>query len=151
MKLESKHLIPYLLYKLRLKEKNWNYIYLMVGITFSHIYATEIGDDEIFDIDILEQNIKPILHPLSDLTKEIEHNGERFTPIKLIQLFIDPNFPYSHDGEESWEVFYQSANDTWQIDKNCSYKVIEKLFEWHFDVFGLIDQGLAIDINTLKI
>ena len=26
----------------------------------------------------------------------------------------------------------------------------QKLFEWHFDVFGLIDAGLAIDINTLE-
>jgi hypothetical protein len=27
---------------------------------------------------------------------------------------------------------------------------VQKLFEWHFDVFGLISKGLAIDINTLK-
>jgi alanyl-tRNA synthetase len=27
--------------------------------------------------------------------------------------------------------------------------VFEKLFKMHFDVFGLIDKGLAIDINTL--
>ena len=26
----------------------------------------------------------------------------------------------------------------------------EKLFEWHFDIFGLIEKGLAIDINTLS-
>jgi len=24
------------------------------------------------------------------------------------------------------------------------------LFKWHFDVFGLIKKGLAVDINTLK-
>jgi hypothetical protein len=30
-----------------------------------------------------------------------------------------------------------------------NYEDIVKLFEWHFDVFGLIDAGLAIDINTL--
>jgi len=29
-------------------------------------------------------------------------------------------------------------------------QLFEKLFEWHFDVFGLIEKGLAIDINTLK-
>ena len=28
--------------------------------------------------------IKPILHPLSDLTKEIEHKGEKFYPIDKI-------------------------------------------------------------------
>ena len=28
--------------------------------------------------------------------------------------------------------------------------ICEKLFEWHFDVFGLIEKWLAIDINTLN-
>lgn len=26
----------------------------------------------------------------------------------------------------------------------------QKLFEWHFDVFGLIEKGLAVDINTIE-
>ncbi len=30
-----------------------------------------------------------------------------------------------------------------------NYIVMEKLFEWHFDVFKLIPEGLALDINTL--
>lgn len=30
------------------------------------------------------------------------------------------------------------------------YDAMQKLFEWHFDVFGLIEAGLAIDINTLS-
>ena len=30
-----------------------------------------------------------------------------------------------------------------------SYGLVSKLIEWHFDVFGLIEKGLAIDINTL--
>ncbi len=33
--------------------------------------------------------------------------------------------------------------------KNCPYEVMEKLLSWHFDVFSLIEKGLAIDINTL--
>jgi hypothetical protein len=27
---------------------------------------------------------------------------------------------------------------------------VEKLLEWHFDIYGLIEAGLAIDINTLE-
>ena len=27
--------------------------------------------------------------------------------------------------------------------------IINKLFEWHFDVFGLLENNLAIDKNTL--
>ena len=30
-----------------------------------------------------------------------------------------------------------------------NYGIVEKFIEWHFDIFGLIEQGLAIDINTL--
>ena len=37
----------------------------------------------------------------------------------------------------------------YKIDE-LSYKVFVKLLELHFDVFHLIPQGLAIDINTLK-
>ena len=29
------------------------------------------------------------------------------------------------------------------------YNIVSKLFENHFDVFGLIEKGLAIDINTI--
>ena len=28
--------------------------------------------------------------------------------------------------------------------------IVLQLFEWHFDVFGLIEKGIAIDINTLN-
>lgn len=31
-----------------------------------------------------------------------------------------------------------------------TYSDMEKLFENHFDVFGLIEKGLAIDLNTIK-
>ena len=33
--------------------------------------------------------------------------------------------------------------------KNTPYWIMEKLFKWHFDVFNLLEKGLAIDINTL--
>ena len=32
----------------------------------------------------------------------------------------------------------------------CEYWIIEKLFEWKFDVFGLIKNNLAIDKSTIK-
>ena len=79
--------------------------------------------------------IKPILHPLSDLTKEIEVNGEKFVPFKIL-----------HDSTgNSWEKpFIDSVEN-----KYCTAKQWLKCIEWHFDVFGLIEKGLAIDINTL--
>jgi hypothetical protein len=35
--------------------------------------------------------------------------------------------------------------------QNEPFWKIEKLFEWNFDVFGLIEKGRAIDINTLSV
>jgi hypothetical protein len=29
------------------------------------------------------------------------------------------------------------------------FPIMQKLLEWHFDIFGLIKEGLAIDINTI--
>ena len=93
---------------------------------------------------------KPILRPLSDLTKEIEHNGERFVPIDELwgQTLgeIDSN---TYDDY----FFNPDLKTTWICKENVlqlEWVVVEKLFEWHFDVFGLIDAGLAIDINTLN-
>ena len=31
------------------------------------------------------------------------------------------------------------------------YHQIVKLFEWHFDVFGLIEKGLAVNYNEVDI
>lgn len=71
--------------------------------------------------------IKPILRPMSDLTKEITHEGERFVP--LLALDKLNCFPISN------------------TDKALRY--YDKLNEWMFDYRNLISAGLAIDVNTL--
>ena len=88
-------------------------------------------------------NIKPILHPLTDLTKEIEYKGEKFIPIdKLYHLDIMKcdisSFEYI-----SLDVIAD------HVYRNQSLKFILKLVEWHFDIAKLIDKGEAIDVNTL--
>ena len=40
------------------------------------VQIASINDEDEFYVDI--DKFKPILHPISDLTKEIEHNGEMF-------------------------------------------------------------------------
>jgi len=72
---------------------------------------------------------KPILRPLSQLNEEIEHNGERFEPYE--KLGSKPNLTdYSID----------------EININgLSFGLVTKLISWHFDVYGLIELGLAIE------
>lgn len=120
MKLELKHLAPYLPYGLK-------YIYKGIEWDLTHL-ETSTKDRE----------YKPILRPLSDLTKEIEVNGEKFVPFDYISDY-NPN---------TKEIYPCVIMDDGIIEMHY-WKDFEKLFEWHFDVFGLIDAGLAIDINTL--
>jgi hypothetical protein len=128
MKIESKHVSPYLPFGLK-------GIYHESIITLSlngFSSATEIG----YDIALfLKCKIKPIMRPLSDLTKEITHNGETFVPIE----------------EYHYLRFEEIANyKSGGIWLNHIYvKEYNVLIELHFDIFGLIDNGLAIDINTL--
>lgn len=69
-------------YKGELKNTN-----LCYDSTVNKFYISKNGTP--FEID----NIKPVLHPLSDLIKEIEHKGEKFIPIiKLAELGANENF-----------------------------------------------------------
>jgi len=137
MKLEIKHLAPYLPYGLKIEP------YQKV-LSCGYLTKDELDISTFEDKNI--EDIKPILRPLSDLTKEIEHNGERFVPNEyfyknwFIKIREDGHFSRDN-GDGTCEGFsYKSA----------PYDLIEHLFEFHFDVFGLIDSGLAIDLNTIQ-
>lgn len=147
MKLELKHLAPYLPYQLKCKLNDFdeekiaelNAIYSDNTYTFCSIVESEKGFAD----------IKPILRPLSNLTKEIEHNGEKFVPIEILSKWTTCEY-------EDDVLKYATYNSNGEIDMeeinvlDLEYHQIVKLFEWHFDCFGLIENGLAIDINTLK-
>ena len=124
-KLELKHLAGYLPYGLvtnygkLIGIRNW--------VGWCGTFKTDFGENNI-PISV----IKPILRPLSDLTKEIEVNGEKFVPQKkLTHLDLE------------WLI---NSND---LILKTNYEDVLKLLEWHFDIHGLIEQGLAIDKNTL--
>ena len=155
MKLELKHLAPYLPY----------------GVEYFNTHEDFIEQKGIINLhscfDILRyEYIKPILRPLSDLTKEIEVNGEKLVPMmKILELVGKPNRRIERckfDGHFIYELGYHygqevhgEKNTSWQISECVSENVVSLktaniLFELHFDVFGLIEQGLAVDINTLK-
>ncbi len=89
----------------------------------------------------------PILRPLSDLTKEIEVNGEKFVPIvELENLFSDF---YIEQGNQK-ELIIKYKNSTMYVDIFRYSHIIQKLYEWHFDLHNLIESGEAININQLK-
>lgn len=125
MKLELKHLSPYLPYGLKceisgalssveikeatgVKLNHLSYINKHVYQIYFGVYGYEFKD------------IKPILRPLSDLMINVDFN-------ELEILELQTKGIWSKFTITQWEIIYSN----------------------HFDILELIEKGLAIDINTL--
>ena len=115
MKLELKHLAPYLLY----------------GLNFyvEHKNGSRL-DNWIMNVDtnlrqiIVFQN-KPILKPLSELE----------------DYFQEVNKPYNYPDFGHMERSILSGH--------ASFEFVNELIQDHYDVFGLIEKGLAVNENLI--
>ena len=142
-KLELKHLAPYLPYKLKVKEHQ-----------FGHIMTVDVSPDKENTIGLYNviDRASPVLRPLSDLTKEIEHNGDKFVPI--IELGFDKSWTdYEFTSKEllcTKEVWNKEKTDFIMDSFELPYLHWQLLFKWHFDVFNLINAGLAINCNDIN-
>lgn len=151
MKLELKYIAPYLPYGLKMIFEKSGRIIELAGIQKTDannlIFIQKYG--QFYEETIWK--FKPILRPLSDLTKEIEHNGEKFVPIEWFEIGDDENLcPDYGNGNIKLISLLKDMSKHNFIDLNyMQYGVIEKLLEWHFDIFGLLEQGLAVDFNSL--
>ena len=166
MKLELKHLAPYLPYGLGLYIENdvtikptyedepdfiLSGVVKMSGLLYEEtsfmpqcvIYTRTDGEAHGYT---QKENIKPILRPLSDLTKEIEYNGEKFIPEYLFTEKFGSNDDtlVENMNDENNELHYS-------VCKDLPYYVIEWLLSIHFDIFGLLEKDLAVNINTLSV
>ena len=126
MKLELKHLAPYLPYGLELQILQHPF-----GIVPRKL-ELDCGHD--FNYHLQEGNVKPILYPLSDFIKfeglideMSEQQVERLSTYLKLELIPKGG--------------YVSL---------LEYNTIIKMFEYHLDIFFLIPKGLAIDKNTLS-
>lgn len=171
MELElKKHLAPYLPYCLKMKSPNGFRPNVKESTGVSGIvYLTGDLYADIENDTFNGEVFKPILRPLSYLTKEIEVNGKKFVPLVEIIKYLNFKFLRYEIKDNSLDVVFDNKLQTkerfWFSNFKvtsfyCSnmnklmykdiYGAINKLFEWHFDVSGLIEKGLAVDINTLK-
>ena len=131
MKLELKHLAPYLPYDLicevkdqgKTKHAKLSGAYIDNSYTFFDTVESEHGYD----------SIKPILKPMTDILKPINNDETNVTYASELKLYTNADKQYAIT-----------------MTLGLSHEAINELFKWHFDVFGLIPEGLAIDINTLK-
>lgn len=125
-KLESKHLVPYLPYNLKCevlnigKEKEIGEM-IAVYNDGSACFGNIVESEKGFEY------IKPILFPITELglfSNGLKHLGYRTGKDAVSDIISD-------------------------IENGVAeFKVMEMCFQEHIDVFGLIKQGLAIDINT---
>ena len=142
MKLELKHLAGYLPYGLKVFRENKSVpsdAFVIKGATKENVFLSENGL-VVVDID----RIKPILRPLSGLTKEIEVNGEKFVPIERLRKEYS-GFYF----ESNPELLIKSKNTNLYVSLNWTNEFQQKLYEWHFDIYGLIEKNLAIDKNII--
>tara|TARA_B100000378_G_scaffold236018_1_gene202683 strand:- start:4540 stop:4968 length:429 start_codon:yes stop_codon:yes gene_type:complete len=142
MELELKHLAPYLPYAVQIET-----LYRSLG----HMGGFNHKELDVFTLNFFEiEDIKPILRPLSDLTKKIEHNGEMFIPLDYLVSEDEDDYFVDTDFESYIKARLGNSDYEKHMIKYLPYGLINKLLEWHFDVFGLIEKGLAIDKNTLS-
>lgn len=102
-----------------------------VKLDYYNSYGTHIIGEKpltLSNYKIIQGHSKLLLRPLSQLTTEIEVNGEKFVPMeKLYNLFRQTDL-----------LYFDKENIL-----NQPYVQIKYLLSLHFDIFGLIDRNLA--------
>jgi len=115
-----------------------DYLHLYLPIRFMWVEDAvpfkkgEIGILAAKDLEYWDEYKKPILRPLSDMT-EGEHSDFE-------------NISFSED-TKNWEYDEELKMS---IGESTEFNRFAYLLSKHFDLFGLIEAGLAIDKTTLK-
>ena len=138
--LSAVHLAPYLPYELRFSDGT---ILHSVDID-NELMLLDTTTGGISNHRVEWGNILPILRPISDLNKTIFYNKYNEKRVLIEDHTIINNL--------SKQSFFLGEIETY-YHKNLieNYEICQSLFELHFDVFGLIEKGLAVDINTLSV
>lgn len=151
-KLELKYLSCYLPYGLKVQYTNKegeSSVHEIIGfkddgiVTFQdgskvrHLHLALKSGSRMCKYFYTHTSFKPILRPLSDLTMQITHDGETLVPSESLGREFQMNVI-------EFNLLVQNLENTEFILRTTSFAVIQRLIEWHFDVFDLIPAGLAI-------
>lgn len=137
MKLEFKHITPYLPYGLKIKYNDSKDIW-GIGYHYETDYEEMLYPLSTLIFTMESQTLsplgwKPILKPLTDLTTLI-HKDEK-------------DCTYSNWISAEYDIEIISFIELWGFEK-LPFEVVDYLLEHHFDVYGLIEKGLALDHNN---
>lgn len=168
MKLELKHIAPYLPYDLPMayiirgkivEIGDLNKVFIYRDATHPIRYGINYNDAE------HEWMFKPILRPISSMTKEEAYKlgtiliseadmEDKEIGVGEMKLMGDtyPTIMYQDQEDEEYSVMirFSSIGVCMSGIVMMSYEAYEWLFENHFDVFGLIEKGLAINKTEIR-
>jgi hypothetical protein len=166
--LELKHIAPYLPYGLKCQIGGY------VNREILGYRRDAKGDVKLLCNDSTDRGMKayyhidcckPILRPMSELTKPLpdctipivglakiaaEYWGVDFEVDKISPFGAGVRSIDGHEFGFTGLEFYFLDDEEDPIEIN-QLTYFQYLFEHHFDVYGLIDEGLAIDINTIEL
>lgn len=166
MNLEIKHLAPYVPYEpyARVIREDGEFDFIQLNAPQLNLFHHEYHYD-----------FKPILRPFSDISNEIELPkdspqiaiyGNKFIPLAELLKIKYPKWTKEKANSRYSEIHIENNRACFKYMATLEVKlmpqfsdfflyneywIIEKLFEWHFDVFGLIEKKLALDYNTITI
>lgn len=145
MKLELKYINPYLIYGLTAEtfssDSDKQVVDIISSVDYEHSIITFLneGNRHIYDV-------KPLLRPLSQLTKEITHNGETFVPIDIMynHWLSLPEYGLEDDTPLNRMLFDAIIGIP---VTSYPYYMVQMMHEWKFDLYDLINNNLAIEIK----
>lgn len=139
--LMASDIIPYLPNKLKVLSTK-NNIYSLIGIKDEICYLSNLT----YPCDI--SDIKPILRPMKDVYRPyIDDAGKSFIPAKLLWS-CDAKEEEAFDLYGTIPAYWKACLDVTTYD--LEYRTIQLLLEMHFDIFGLINEKLAVDYNKIS-
>ena len=154
-KLELKDIAGYLPYGLKMLGEG-NHIYPIENNLYINNLLSKI---------FMYKNLTPILRPLSDLYRTITHNGKEIVSIVELARIHNPGKEWKLCTDEPFAVvgdFYfdyckgfncyeETILEMESLEVCNQYQLFDYLHELKIDYRGLIDAGLAIDVNKLDI
>ena len=151
--LKINHLAPYLPYRLRLFHEEYKAKHILDISIKEGIYYSEMSAVTLTAMVNGNGYLKPILLPLSDLTKEINYGLSTYAFTDLFEIGDCDGcvFEFEHGNIKTIKSLENISKYNSYHDINyLPNAVVNMMYEYHFDVFGLIERGLAIDKNTLN-
>lgn len=122
-------------YKLHFKKKNME-THLKIEYLAPYLAYNIQGIDKVGNYYYLYS----VDNRMSSFDLWMNGNFHKFNGSDGIKPILRPLLELDEDGEINTPEYLQG----------CCYSYVQSLISQHYDVFGLIEKGLAVDINTLN-